>query len=59
MRALCPFSLASADCCVAAEEAQSSVKGMEENAIHSKYIELVSTGPHPPWPVHAADVDHG
>jgi hypothetical protein len=25
-----------------AEEAQSSVKGMEENAIHAKYIELVS-----------------
>ena len=26
----------------AAEEAQTSVKGMEENAIHAKYIELVS-----------------
>jgi hypothetical protein len=25
-----------------AEEAQKSVKGMEENAIHAKYIELVS-----------------
>lgn len=24
-----------------AEEAQKSVKGMEENAIHAKYIELV------------------
>lgn len=26
----------------AAEEAQTSVKGMEDNAIHAKYIELVS-----------------
>ena len=25
-----------------AEEAQTSVKGMEENAVHAKYIELVS-----------------
>ena len=25
----------------AAEEAQKSVRGMEENAIHNKYIELV------------------
>jgi hypothetical protein len=25
----------------AAEEAQRSVKGMEENAVHAKYIELV------------------
>ena len=28
-----------------AEEAQTSVKGMEENAIHAKYIELVSPRP--------------
>jgi hypothetical protein len=31
-----------------AEEAQTSVKGMEENAIHAKYIELVCSRHSPP-----------
>jgi hypothetical protein len=28
-----------------AEEAQKSVKGLEENVIHAKYIELVNVSP--------------
>lgn len=31
------------DCLSLAEEAHKSVKGMEENAIHAKYIELVGS----------------